>query len=289
MARNAVARRPRGGETAPSRPTAFRLWLRRQRRLVRPGLQGLALAGLLAGIVVGALALDPASRIAGLVASLSGSGTGLVVRSVMLDGRRNAPPEELRRALGVQLGDSMLAFSPQAARERLERNAWVASATVERRLPNTILVRIEERQPYAIWQNGGVMWVVDRAGNRVSPNIDAFGLLPWVVGAGANEHAARMVELLRAEPDLRDRTDALVRVGNRRWNLKLRNGTEVRLPETGEAAALARLRDQHRAIGLLDRPVAVIDLRLPDRMTVQLTPSAPAQLAPQPAVRSVRG
>jgi cell division protein FtsQ len=286
MARNAVARRPRGGAATPARPTAFRLWLRRQRGLVRPACYALALLAILGAGAVGAMALDPASRIAAFAASFPSS--GLAVRSVLVEGRRNAPAEELRRALGVQPGDGILAFSPHAARARLERMPWVASATVERRLPDTILVRIEERQPYALWRDGKVTQVIDRAGTRVSAETDAFGLLPLVVGPGAAEHAAHMVELLRAEPELRDRTEELVRVGNRRWNLKLRNGTEVRLPETGEAAALARLREQHRAIGLLDRPVAVIDLRLPDKMTVQLAPSAPPP-PPQPAVRSVRG
>jgi cell division protein FtsQ len=294
MARSPTQRRPRGRETTPDRPSGLRLWLRRRRALVRPTLQFGLLFAVIGGAVMGVLALDPAGRVQSLVSGAPGFGTGagLVVRSVTLEGRQHAPLEELRRALGVQRGDPTLAFSPQAARERLEANAWVASAHVERHLPGDILVRITERQPYAIWQHGGVVEVIDRAGRPISDRIEEFGLLPWVVGGGANLHAARMVELLRAEPVLRDRTEVLIRVGNRRWNLKLRNGTEIRLPEGLEEAALRKLREQHAAIGLLDRPVASIDLRLPDKMTVQVAPPAPAQQPDPTAIqraRSVRG
>ncbi len=292
MARNSPQRRPRGRETTPDRPSGLRLWLRRRRALVRPGLHLMLLFAVLGGAVMGVLALDPAGRFQSLLAGASGLGNnaGLVVRSVTLEGRQHAPLEELRRALGVQRGDAILAFSPHAARERLEANAWVARAHVERHLPGDILVRIEERQPYAIWQHGGVVEVIDRAGRPISDRIEEFGLLPWVVGAGANQHAERMVELLRGVPELRDRTEVLVRVGNRRWNIKLRNGTEIRLPEGLEEAALRRLREQHAAMGLLDRPVASIDLRLPDKMTVQVGAPAPAgDPAATQRARSVRG
>ena len=299
MARNAPLsrgqqRRPRGRETTPDRPSGLRLWLRRRRALVRPALQFGLLFAVIGGAVMGVLALDPAGRVQSLFAGSTGFGSnaGLVVRSVTLEGRQHAPLEELRRALGVQRGDPILGFSPQEARARLEANAWVASAHVERHLPGDILVRITERQPYAIWQHGGVVEVIDRAGRPISERIEEFGLLPWVVGGGANLHAERMVELLRAEPALRDRTEVLIRVGNRRWNLKLRNGTELRLPEGLEEAALRKLREQQGAIGLLDRPVAVIDLRLPDKMTVQVGAPAPSQQPDPTAIqraRSVRG
>jgi cell division protein FtsQ len=300
MARSNVARRPRGRETTPDRPSGLRLWLRRRRGMVRPTLYGLALAGVVGGAAVGVMALDPAGRFATLLGGVSfdvGSGVGLVVKQVTLEGRQNAPLEELRRALGVQRGDPILAFSPQAAKERLEANAWVAQADVERRLPDTILIRIQERQPYAIWQNNGAISVIDKEGRVISDRIDEFGLLPWVVGAGANQHAAQMIDLLRTVPELRDRAEALIRVGNRRWNIRLRSGTEIRLPEGLEEAALRRLQEQQRAMALLDRPVAVIDLRLPDKLTVQVAPptsASGASSAPAPAesaqrARSARG
>jgi len=111
--------------------------------------------------------------------------------------------------------------------------------------------------------------------------------LPLVVGAGANEAAAAMIDLLRAQPAIAGRVEAAVRVSERRWNLKLSGGADVLLPEGHEAAALTRLAELQGRDRLLDRPVAAIDMRLPDRLVVRMQPP-PATPAPTP-VRSTRG
>jgi len=290
MAREPLAPRRARAAAAPKRPSRLRLWLRRHRGLKRPALfalGGLALAG---AAVAGLLALDPAGRIAAVGDRLAdiAAGQGLEVTEVVLEGRANTPPELLREALAVTRGDPILAFSPQAARERLEMIAWVERAHVERHLPGTIRVRIEERRPFAIWQRDGKLAVIDREGQVVATeNPHAFGALPLVVGAGADRAAASMIDLLRATPVVMDRTLALVRVAERRWNLRLRTGTDVLLPEAHEAPAVARLAELQAKQGLLDRPLAAIDLRLPDKMVLRL-PNTPAPPELQ-RVRSNRG
>ncbi|GGC39235.1 hypothetical protein GCM10011504_17090 [Siccirubricoccus deserti] len=275
--------------SAPSRPSRFRLWLRRRRGLARPA--GLAVLGA-GALVVAALAVmaaDPYGRLAGLWegAAEIGAEAGLTVNEVLLEGSRNTPPELVREALAVRRGDPILGFDPHAARERLEMIAWVARAHVERHLTGTIRVRLEERQPFAIWQRDGRFSVIDDHGNVVATeNIGAFGRLPLVVGTGADRVAGPMVALLRSVPEVQDRTHALVRVAERRWNLRLRNGTDVLLPEGQEAAALARLVELHAKQGLLDRTLAAIDLRLPDKLVLRLPPAPPA--AEQPAAQRVR-
>jgi cell division protein FtsQ len=156
---------------------------------------------------------------------------------------------------------------------------------VERRLPGTVLVRLTERTPFAIWQHQGRFSVIDRDGRVVATEtLDAFGPLPLVVGAGADRHAAALYDLLLAHRNVLARTQALVRVGERRWNLRLHNGIDVLLPEGQEAPALNRLAELQTRHALLDRPVAALDMRLPDRLVVRQQP-APEQPA-QPQRRS---
>jgi cell division protein FtsQ len=73
---------------------------------------------------------------------------------------------------------------------------------------------------------------------------------------------------------------ALVRVGERRWNLQLKNGITIMLPEGHEAAALARLGTLQTDQALLDRPLVFIDMRLPDRLAVRARPAVPAATPP---------
>lgn len=285
------ARRSRS-EPTQARPSRFRLWLSRRRGMLRP--VGLA-RGLAACLVTAAVATalaDPYGRLAALWDSTTGMAgeAGLTVQEVTVLGSRNTPLELLREALSVRRGDPILEFDPHAARDRLEMIAWVRSAHVERHLNGLIRVRIDERRPFAIWQQDGKFSVIDRAGNVVATeNIGAFGRLPLVVGTGAERAAAQMVDLLQAVPVVRDRTHALVRVAERRWNLRLRNGTDVLLPDGQEAAALARLAQLHTQQALLDRPLAAIDLRLPDKLVLRLPPEAPAAEPTAQRGRSGRG
>jgi cell division protein FtsQ len=249
-------------------------------------------AGCLVVAVVATALADPYGRLAALWDDMTGLAgeAGLTVQEVMLEGSRNTPLELVREAVSVRRGDPILDFDPHAARERLEMIAWVKSAHVERHLSGLIRIRIDERRPFAIWQQDGKFSVIDRAGNVVATeNIGAFGRLPLVVGTGAEHAAAQMVDLLQAVPVVQNRTHALVRVAERRWNLRLRNGTDVLLPDGQEAAALVRLAELHTQQGLLDRPLAAIDLRLPDKLVLRLPPQPPAPEPTAQRVRSGRG
>jgi cell division protein FtsQ len=243
--------------------------------MLRPAGLGLLGAGALTVAALGVMAVDPYGRLAALwdgAAEIAADG-GLKVQEVLLEGMHNTPPELVREALGLRRGDPILAFDPYEAKERLELIAWVEEAHVERHLPGTIRVKLEERQPFAIWQRDGKFSVIDREGKVVATeNVGAFGRLPLVVGTGAERAAAPMVDALRTAPEVQERVHALVRVSERRWNLRLRNGADVLLPEGQEPAAITRLAELQRGQGLLDRPLVAIDLRLPDKMVLRMQP-----------------
>ncbi len=299
MARETFRRHRAPGQGALDRPSRLRLWLKRRRGLARPAAVALLATAAVGAAGFGVMSAGGPPRLGGRgdtldrnadrgsllgegVANL-GAKAGLVVREVTLEGHRHTPRELVWAALAVREGDPTLGFSPQEARERLETIAWVERAHVERHLPGTIRVSIEERQPFAIWQRDNRFAVIDRGGRVVATeNIRAFGRLPLVVGAGAERGAAAMVDLLRGAAEVEQRVEALVRVGERRWNLKLRNGAEVLLPEGHEAGAVARLAELQAGKALLDRPLVAIDMRQPDKLVLRPVPPPPGAQPPQP-------
>jgi cell division protein FtsQ len=293
VARERLARTSKP-QREPARPSRLRIWIKRRRSLLRPALYGAMGLGALAVVVLAVRAVDPAGRVRGAAESMAGLGEtmGLTVQQVILEGRRNTPTDMIRAALGVSRGDPILDFSPEAARSRIETIAWVQRAHVERRLPGTILVRIEERRPFAIWQNNARFVIIDREGRVVAADgLDQFGPLPLLVGPGADSAGPALYDTLRREPEVAERVQAMVRIHERRWNLRLHNGTDVLLPEGAEPAAIQRLAELQREARLLDRPLAAIDLRLPDRLVLRPTRQAePAEPSPrQPANAARRG
>ena len=290
MARERLARTS-AARKDPARPSRLRIWVKRRRALVRPAIYGALGLGALLVVVQAVRAVDPAGQVRGVADAFGGvgEGLGLTVQQVILEGRRNAPTDMIRAALGVSRGDPLLDFSPEGARARLETIAWVQRAHVERRLPNTILVRIEERRPFAIWQNNARFVIIDREGKVVAADgLDQFGPLPLLVGPGAEAQGAALHDLLKPHPEVADRIQAMVRIHERRWNLRLHNGTDVLLPEGAEGAAIQRLAELQREARLLDRPLAAIDLRLPDRLVLRPTRQAEPAEPPSPAQASNR-
>jgi cell division protein FtsQ len=125
--------------------------------------------------------------------------------------------------------------------------------------------------------------LIDRAGQLVAnQNVAEFRQLPLVVGPGAPADAAALLDALTDRPELQKRVIAAVRVGERRWNLRLNNGADVLLPEGHAVIALDRLMQLQQSNALLDRPLATIDLRLADRLVLHPRADAelPAPLAP---------
>lgn len=251
------------------RPNRWKLLARRQRRNLK--LAGLALLGF--AVVLIGVSLVHSAQSGGTVAELQkrfGSAIDLRVQDIRIDGRSNTPELLLRAALGVSKGDPLLGFSVEGARRRIETLSWVEHVAVERRLPGTIYVDLTERRPFAIWQFQGKFQLIDRAGQVVTDeDIASFTDLPLVVGSGAPAHASDMLNILAASPDLHARVAAIVRVGERRWNLQLKNHLTVMLPEGHEAAALSRLSVLQAQQKILDRPLVFVDMRLPDRLAVR--------------------
>lgn len=255
----------------PDRPSGIRVLLRRQRRrLLRPVLLTVA-----TGIV--------AATLVTVVHGLANGGTfqtqfgeagarlGLRVRSIVVEGRQKTPETALRTAIGVGPGDAILNLSLPRAKTRIEAIQWVQRATVERRLPSTLVVRLIERRPFAVWQHDGRFVLIDRDGNTVADSdVSTFaGQVPLVVGPGAPHAAAALLDVLSTQPALMARVAAAVRVGERRWNLRMASGVTVLLPESAAPQALARLLDLQATHALLDRPLQSIDLRLPDRLVLR--------------------
>jgi len=179
------------------------------------------------------------------------------------------------RALIVPEGRaSVLSLDPRDVQARVESLDWVASARVRRLWPSTLVVEVERRQEYAIWQEDGEVSVIDMNGERLLAERAAdHPDLPLVIGAGAGPAAEPLLIALESLPNVRGRLQSLTRVNNRRWDLELMSGAIVALPEQGAPEALARLERLQEQHALLDRPLSTIDLRVPHRMAIRVHPT----------------
>jgi cell division protein FtsQ len=203
------------------------------------------------------------------------AGAGLAVREVLVRGRQITARDDLIAALDIHSGMPILAIEIEEARQRVESLGWVKSVSIARRLPDTIYVQIEERTALALWQHQGRVALIDRDGAVIQRRkLEGFAALPLVVGEDAPENAAPLLDLLRIYPAVSGQVEAAVRVSGRRWNLRLRNGIDIRLPAEDVATALDRLSEYQREHALFERDVIAVDLRVPDRLIVRVSGEA---------------
>jgi len=209
------------------------------------------------------------------VRDAAANAAGFRIVSVALAGQHHISREDVLAAAGVTDTTSLLFLDVEQTRERLKSNPWIADATVLKLYPGELQIGIREREAFALWQKNGQVSVIADDGTVLEPYVAPRLIeLPLVVGRGAETRAKEFLALLDRYPDLRASVRATVLVGERRWNLRLKNGIDVRLPETDIAPALERLVALDKEKTLTARDIVAIDLRLPDRVTVRLSEAA---------------
>ncbi len=256
---------------------------------VRPMWRRAWVAPLVAGVVMGSFAggswwaYSSGNAAKGIEkvrwSAISATATmGFRVNEVMVSGRQQTEREILVKALNVARGAPILAFDIADAKRRVEALPWVRASTIERMLPDTILISILEREPLALWQLDSKLHLIDAEGEVIlNDGLENYSDLLMVVGNGAETEASALIALIGTEPALMQQVKAATWIGSRRWNVHLKGDIVVRLPEDDAQSAWTRLAEYHKNHRVLDKNVTVLDLRIPDRLIVKTGPKGSGQ------------
>ncbi|MFI5014568.1 MAG: cell division protein FtsQ/DivIB [Hyphomicrobiales bacterium] len=203
---------------------------------------------------------------------------GLGIVTVEVTGASRLSSAEVVAAAGIDGRGSLLFADVEALRERLKANPMIAEASVRKLYPHALAISITERQPFALWQKDGEVYLVAADGTPIDQLRDErYVDLPLVVGEGANEKVKAFAALIDGQPSLRPLLRAGSWVGQRHWELQLKGGLTVELPEADPAAALGLFASLMRDYKLTEKALILVDLRLPDRIVFRLTEEAAAQ------------
>jgi len=202
---------------------------------------------------------------------------GFRLRAIHVEGASPLATADIVRAAGVYKDQPLLGLNLEEVRQRVQSVGWVKDARVVRLMPDTLVVAVVERRQMAVWQRGGRSVVIDDKG-QVIPEADParFASLPLIVGEGAADAAPAILPVIHQRPNLMQRVDALVRVDERRWDLRLKDGALIQLPAVGEEEALMQLEQLDQRQRILELGFERIDLRNPDVVAVRPRTSAPA-------------
>ncbi|GEO83788.1 MULTISPECIES: cell division protein FtsQ/DivIB [Alphaproteobacteria] len=206
------------------------------------------------------------------------TGAGFAVEDIHVSGNEHTSEIDILQLLGLDGSTSLLGLDIASARAALAGLPWVESAEVRKVYPRAVEVVLRERQAYGIWQHGTELSLIEKSGSVIAPLRDnKYSSLPLFVGRDAETAAAAVEADFSKFPQIASRVKAFVRIAGRRWDIHLDNGVVVKLPEEGIAVALEKLSRLDAEEQLLSRDITAVDLRLPDRTAIQLTPEAQAR------------
>ena len=215
---------------------------------------------------------------------------GFGIAAVIISADNGINDADVLKISGITSTNSLMFLDAADVRSRLKSVPLIKEASVRKLFPDRLLIDVEERQPYGLWQQDGKVSVISADGVAMDEmRDDRFAELPFVVGEGANTRIAEFSALLNAAGEMRPKIRAGVLVSGRRWNLKMVNGVDVRLPEIAPEKAVAALALLDHDARVLDKDVLWLDLRQPGRMIARLGAEAATARAEWMAARKHKG
>lgn len=206
---------------------------------------------------------------------LSMAHVGFKLDDVIVEGRIRTDKEQILKTAGLERNKPLFSINLSETKERLEGISWIKAVSVERRFPDTLFIRISEKEPVALWQSQAKVYLVDRDGELMETNQShQYKELLFITGEEAPLYVGQLIVLLDKFPELKFRVTAATHLRSTRWDIKLDGKVDVKLPEKEADRALAHLIDLEKQHHLTDREVITIDMRLPNQLILRLTPNA---------------
>jgi cell division protein FtsQ len=192
-----------------------------------------------------------------------------VIKKVEFDGNERVPDVLLLKVSGLRYKTSVLSPSIHDIKSKLEGISWIKSVVAQRKFPDKIYVRVSERIPIAILQSKYKLYLVDSEGVILEHDgIGNFNNLVIIAGEGAEKEASHLLYCLDKFPKIKKQLVFAVRIGRRRWNIKINRGITVKFPERGIMQALGILDEISDSNGFFSDDIISIDLRMLDRIVV---------------------
>ena len=202
-----------------------------------------------------------------------------MVSLMAIDGDSTTVAEDIREILQLDFPVSSFDLELEAILTTIRDLPAVADARVRVRSGGILQVDVTERVPVVLWRTAEGLEVLDADGMITGPaaSREEFATLPLIAGEGADKHVTEALDLVRAAGPLGARMRGLVRIGERRWDVVLDRDQRILLPEDAPVQALERVIALGQVHEMLERDLAVVDMRLSARPTIRMNPAAVEQ------------
>lgn len=107
------------------------------------------------------------------------------IKQFHVEGLGRVSKDEVLARCG-QASSSIFAFSSEKAARLIESSPWIAGASVRRKLPDTVIIKVTERVPVAFMPSGSDLWLVDAEGRVLAKDDGSWKGLVAITGPAGN-------------------------------------------------------------------------------------------------------
>ena len=191
------------------------------------------------------------------------------LKNVKILGIENTKPTEVINIVSGLKETSLFNIDLHEISTQINNIDWIKKSELRKIYPSTLVVKVYEHNPIAIWFNNGNKFLVDDESEIIKElNPNNFKNLKVIAGLNALEDIPEIISMIRNYPEFEKKIKSLLRVGDRRWTVRLHNGITIHLPEKNVANAIEEIEQLDSKHALLSRYVDIIDMRLPDRIDI---------------------
>lgn len=203
-----------------------------------------------------------------------------MLSALSIQGSSDSLNAEIREILGLNFPISSFDLDLADLRNRVLSLPPVETAEVHLKGSSILHVKVKEKVPALLLKDDTGIHVLNKNGDYIRPLLSTeYGSkLPVITGEGAQKAAAEAFILFSALYDKLDEVRGLVLVGGRRWNIVLKSGQVIMLPEKKSEQAVQKILILDKAEKILSRDIAVFDFRLPYRITLRFPENKDGQI-----------
>ena len=171
------------------------------------------------------------------------------------------------------LSDNLLLLDKQILQNEIEEVPWVKRANIKKIFPNKIQIQVIENDPYAIFLNEGVPFLIDLDGTIITQvsdqSIDTSMI--QILGEKANENLESFIKSINIHfPELINDIKSLEYIELRRWNVKLKRDLKIKFPDEKIDQSIINLKRLFIEQNVSESNIVEIDLRIHGRASVRV-------------------
>ena len=205
--------------------------------------------------------------------------TELSISKILVKGAREPLKKEIIILVQNAATKGFSALKAQALREKIQDINKVEKAFVKLSTDGLVFVEVIQRKEAVVYFNNHLYEVLDSNGIILSIKQDYQGLssFPLLVGRDGQKNINELLSLVNEIGSYQSEVLYYEWVGERRWDVHMKNGLVFKLPENNLSEGLVVMRMFLNETDKLLKPIVSVDLRNIDKPIIKFRKAPPEE------------